>query len=490
MGILLIFSVFLYLKTLKTYNFIESISLWVRNYFGAFYLYLGLGCVLLLLGIAISRWGKIKLGLPEDKPDFTRLEWIAMLYSAGMGAGILLRAVQEPVFMQQNPPLQTGISENIMALEFTFYQWGFTAWAFYTIFALVVGLALFHKRLPIATSNTFNSLINAGTKNFWSKNLLRIVDVLVILTTVFGLVAAVGLGASQIKGGLNHLFEASLDYRIIIGLVILIGSFSLISALSGVEKGIKRISTLNIYFTVGLLFFVFVQSNIGLILKHFFLALYQYIVEFVPMSLAIGNYNPGDEFLTDWTYYYWAFWLAWAPFTGIFIARISKGRTLREIIIGVLLIPSLGSFFWFTVFGQSAFEMIAHWGAYNGEFDNVFTSIFVFLQNYPAQTFINGLVILLLISFLVTSVDSAIFVLGMFTDNGNPNPSKKHRWLWGIILTIFSVGIVLLGHAKEETNVLTAVQKLLIITSLPLSLLLVAIIGIWLFDLNTIYSKK
>ncbi|MCZ4318886.1 BCCT family transporter [Aequorivita viscosa] len=486
MGLLLFFSFFLYAETLATYNGIESLSLWVRNYFGPFYLYLGLGCVLLLIGIAFSSWGKIKLGLPADKPAFSRLEWIAMLYSAGMGAGILLRAVQEPVFMQQNPPLATAVSADIIALEFTFYQWGFTAWAFYAVFALAAGLALFHKKLPVATSNTFATLFPIKTKSFWNNNFLLFIDVLTILTTIFGLVAAVGLGASQIKGGLNHLFNASLDYRIIIALVVLIGIFSLISALSGVNKGIKRISTLNIYCTVALLFFVFLQSDMLLILKNFLYAFYRYVVDFIPLSLAIGKYNPGEVFLTDWTYYYWAFWLAWAPFTGIFIARISKGRTLREIIIGVLLIPSLGSFFWFTVFGQSAFELIASWSSYEGEFGNVFTSIFVFLENYPLQSVVNGLVILLLMSFLVTSVDSAIYVLGMFTDKGNPNPSKKQRWMWGIILTIFSVGIVLLGHAKEDTNVLTAVQKLLIITSLPLSLLMIVMIGIWLYDISKI----
>ncbi|MAP80003.1 MAG: glycine/betaine ABC transporter [Aequorivita sp.] len=490
MGLLLFFSFFLYTKTLATYNGIEVISLWVRNYFGPFYLYLGLGCVLLLIVIAFSHWGRIKLGPPKEKPAFSRLAWISMLYSAGMGAGILLRAVQEPVFMQQNPPLATDISADIIALEFTFYQWGVTAWAFYTIFALAAGLALFHKKLPVATSNTFNTVLPPKKKAFWNNNLLLFIDVLTILTTIFGLVAAVGLGASQIKGGLNHLFEANLDYRLIIAIVILIGMFSLTSALVGVQKGIKRVSTFNIYCTVFLLLFVFVQSDIILILKNFFYAFYRYTIDFIPLSLAIGDFNPGKAFLTDWTYYYWAFWLAWAPFTGIFIARISKGRTLREIIIGVLLIPSLGSFFWFTIFGQSAFELIANWNAYNGEFNNVFTSIFVFLENYPLQTLINSLVILLLISFLVTSVDSAIYVLGMFTDNGNPNPSRKHRWMWGVILTIFSVGIVLLGHAKEDTNVLTAVQKLLIITSLPLSILMVVMTAVWLFDISKINSKK
>lgn len=484
MGILLVFSFFLYWKTVETYNTIENLSIWVRNYFGSFYLHLGLGCVLLLLGISISPWGAYRLGKEHEKPAFKKLPWIAMLYSAGMGAGILLRAVQEPVFMQQNPPISTSSSSEIIALEFTFYQWGFTAWAFYAVFALAIGYAIFHKNKTVRTSSTFSSVFK-HKENY----MLLGIDILTILTTIFGLVAAVGLGASQIKGGLNHLFDAEFNYQLIICLVIGIGILALISALSGVEKGIKRISTLNIYVTITLLVFVFFQSDMLHILEQFFVAFYHYIIDFIPMSLALGDYNPGVQFLTDWTYYYWAFWLAWAPFTGIFIARISKGRTIRETIIGVLLVPALGTFFWFTTFGQSAFEMITEWGNYSGEFDNVFTSIFVFFETYPFTSLVNSIVIILLISFLVTSVDSAIYVLSMFTDGGNQNPSKKQRFLWGILLIIFSVGIVLLGHAKIDSDVLTAMQKLLIITSLPLSLFMVVMIFQWLREL-ALHTKK
>lgn len=435
--------------------------------------------MLFLIGIAISPWGKIKLGVPKSKPTYSRLAWISMLYSAGMGAGILLRAVQEPVFMYQNPPLKTASSAEKIALEFTFYQWGFTAWAFYALFALLIGYAVFKHKLPVSISSIFKSR-EEQKHTFFHK----FIDVLTLLTTVFGLVAAVGLGAAQINGGLNHILETSLDYLTIILLVIGIGTLALISALSGVDKGIKRISTLNIYLTLALLVFVFVQSDMVNILIAFAEATYQYIIDFVPMSLAVGAFDPGEKFLTDWTYYYWAFWLAWAPFTGIFIARISQGRTLREIIIGTLLIPSLGTFFWFSVFGDSAFTMIESWGEYNGEFGDVFSSIFVFLSGYPFASLINGIVILLLVSFLVTSVDSAIYVMGMLSDRGNPHPSKRIRVLWGVLLTVFCVGIVLLGHARPESDILTAVQKLLIVTSLPFAFLMIALVIAWLRKLK------
>ncbi len=480
-AILLVCSFFFYFYTEASYSAIEQASLWVRSYFGQFYLALGLGCVLLLLAVAISPWGKYKLGQPHEKPAFSRLAWISMLYSAGMGAGILLRAVQEPVFMQQHPPLAIDAAAETVALEFTFYQWGFTAWAFYALFALPIGYAVFKRKLPVVTSSGFARLFK-NSENNSARFFFKSVDVLTILTTVFGLVAAVGLGASQIKGGLNHLLHTGLGAGVIIALVILIGALALWSALSGVEKGIKNISTANIYLTVALLSFVFVQSDILEVLGSFFTAFYRYIIDFIPMSLALGKYDPGVDFLTDWTYYYWAFWLAWAPFTGIFIARISRGRRLREIIIGVLLIPSLGTFFWFSTFGQSAFAVIENLGHYHGEFENVFTSIFKFLENYPLQGLVNSVVIVLLISFLVTSVDSAIYVLSLFTDK-HDEPGRGHRWAWGIVLMVFSVGIVLLGQARVDSDVLTAVQKLLIITSLPLSLLLVLMAVLWVMDL-------
>lgn len=475
------FSLLLYLDPVLSFHLIEKASLWVRDWFGKFYLWLGLGCVLLMLLVAILPIGRMRLGQPGEKPVFSRMAWVSMLYSAGMGAGILLRAVQEPVFMQQHPPLSTGSSPETIALEYTFYQWGFTAWAFYGIFAILMGLAIFRYHRPIALISIFQ--VRKSAVKDLSTTALRTVDILIILTTVCGLVAAVGLGASQIKGGVDHLNQAKLSHWVIVGLTVAIGVLALVSALSGVERGIKRLSTWNIYLTLGLLTFVLVQSDLVEVGIAFAKAGYHYLIDFIPMSLALGGHDPGEAFLTDWTYYYWAFWLAWAPFTGMFIARISRGRSLREIVFFVLLVPSLGTFFWFTVFGQSAFEMIQSWGDYSGQFDNVFTSLFRFLEEYPLSGIVNGVVVLLLVSFLVTSVDSAIYVLSMFTDNGRQNPSRFHRTLWGILLTLFSVGIVLLGHARPDTDVLTAVQKLLIITSLPLAFILIAAIAI------TIYQK-
>lgn len=459
-GILLLLSLIAFCATETSYIIISDWSVWVRTYFGYFYLYLGLGCVLFLLTIALSPLGKLKLGKRDTKPEHSLWSWIAMLYSAGMGAGILLRAVQEPIYMQQNPPYASDLAPEILALEFTFYQWGFTAWAFYGLFAMVIAHTLYVRKKKTLISETVSNTIP-------NKKLLYGIDILTILTTIFGLIAAIGLGTTQIKGGINHVFSGDFNLGLTILLTTLIIVVASYSAWMGVNKGIKIISKLNIIIALTLLVFTFVSSDMNLILSNFFQAIYQYITDFIPMSLALGGFNPGMDFLSDWTFYYWAFWLAWAPFTGIFIARISKGRTLRQLLLGVLIIPSLGTFFWFSVFGTSAFQLVADWGNYNNEFGNVFSSIFVFFENYPFALMLNLVTLFLLASFLVTSVDSAVFVLSMFTDSGKRNPSKKHRLLWSLIILIATIALLVLGDVKPEIDILTAAQKLLIITSLP-----------------------
>ncbi len=469
----MLFTLVVFLFTTETYNSIESASLWVRNHFGFFYLYLGLGCVLLLLILALSPLGSLRLGGADERPEHSNWAWISMLYSAGMGAGILLRAVQEPVYMQQNPPYASTLSPETLALEYTFFQWGFTPWAFYGLFAMVVGYALFSKHKKVRVSSTIEDTI---TNKFARQG----IDIMTIITTVFGLIAAVGLGTTQINGGLNHLDGSGYGLGTTLALAVLISVLAFISVWRGVNRGIKVISKVNIVITVVLLTYVFVINDMGLIFVQYIKAIFAYLIDFVPMSIAFSSYDPGIAFLTDWTFYYWAFWLAWAPFTGIFIARISRGRSIRQLLLGVMIIPSLGSFFWFSVFGTSAFQMIESWGQYQGEFDNVFSSIFVFFENYPAASFLNFTTILLLISFLITSVDSAVLVLSMFTDQGKKIPRRTHRLLWSVFILLSTLALIVLGHAKENINVLVAIQRLLIITSLPFSLFMVVMTAIYL----------
>ena len=477
MGLLLVFTLPVFFFTADSYNFIESASLWVRNYFGYYYLYLGLGCVLLLVILAISPLGKRRLGKKEERPEFSNWAWISMLYSAGMGAGILLRAVQEPVYMFRNPPYTSSHSPETLGLEYTFFQWGFTPWAFYGLFALIVGNALFVRHKKVKVSNTIEDTIR-------NKAVRQGIDIITIITTVFGLIAAVGLGTTQINGGLNYLREEDYGIGTTLALAVLISTLAFISVWKGVNKGIKVISKFNIMVTLILMLYIFITNDIGAILVSYVKASIAYLIDFVPMSIAYGSYDPGLAFLTDWTFYYWAFWLAWAPFTGIFIARISRGRTIRQLLLGVMIIPSLGTFLWFSIFGTSAFQLIDAWGAYQGEFDNVFSSIFVFYESYPNAGLLHFITIFLLVSFLVTSVDSAVLVLSMFTDQGKKTPRRSHRLLWSAIVLLSTLALILLGHAREDIDVLVAIQKLLIITSLPFSIFMVIMTIVYLMQIR------
>jgi len=480
--ILFLFSMWILYDPIYSIRKISEVSIWVREYFGQFYLVLGLACVIILIVLAVLPIGKRKLGHKDEKPEYNLWSWSAMLFSAGMGAGLILRAVQEPVFMLKNPPIQSANDASSLALEYTFYHWGFTPWAMYGLFALIIGFYIYVHDEPV--------LMSAPVKKIHTNSyLLQSIDILTILITVIGVIAAVALGVTQISGGLNHLIpDLDLNLKGTIFILILVSSISLISASYGVNKGINAISKFNIVIALFLLSFVFLQGDMWVMFSRFVKTLYLYITDFLFLSLAIGSFDPGKEFLSSWTYFYWAFWLSWAPFTGIFIARISKGRTIREFVTAILLIPSLGTFFWFTAFGETAFLRLEQWDHYNNEFGNVFTSIFVFFEVYPMQALINSLVVLVLFTFLITSMDSAIYVLSMFTDNGNRNPAKKHRYIWGVFLPVFGCSMLLLGNKLANLDLLGAMTKLIVITSLPYAFLTILISSIFIRSL--IFSKE
>ncbi|WP_033408653.1 BCCT family transporter [Psychroflexus tropicus] len=458
----------------QSFHSITLASNWIRSLFGGFYLVLGLVILVYLLVIAFSKFGKLKLG--NDPAEYSTLSWLAMMYSTGMGAGIILRAVQEPVFMMQNPGIELEGSKLIHGLEMTFYHWGFTAWAFYGLFAVFIAYLLFVQKKNIQLSHVIT--------HKQVDSIALPIDLLVILTTVFGIVSAVALGIRQLKGGLDFISDVELNFSSTIILCFLIFGLAITSSIRGLKRGIQLLSNLNIGLTLLLLAFASLQTDFSHLVSNFFNTSIALIIDFFPLSLAIGDFNFSEVFLSDWTYYYWAFWLAWAPFTGIFIARISKGRSLREMILGVLIVPSLGTFIWFTSFGTSAIELIESGLVSESAFENVFTATFVLLNQYPLGSYAVVLAVILLFGFLITSVDSAIFVLSMFSDLERINPSTLHKWLWGSLLFIFTLGFLVLGNFSAATNVLEAVQKLLIVSSLALALLCVVFMVFFVIRLN------
>ena len=439
--------------------------------FGNYYLILGLFMVLLLIGIAISPWGKIKIG--EGPVAYNWFSWVAMLYSTGMGAGLMLRAVQEPVFYYTNPPRPTDLSGEVFALEYTFFHWGLTPWAFYGLFGLMIGYLVYGKGRAMLSSSLL-------VGRYRRPLLIVIVDVITIISTLFGVVGAVGLGSRQLLVGFQKLFvDVEINYFNNALVVLLLGGLATISAFSGLSKGIQNLSRFNISVALFLLLATLLSGDIVGIAGNFLSSIAAYGYDFLPMSINYGSKSVSQEFLMDWTFFYWAFWLSWAPFTGVFIARISKGRSFRAFIFGVILVPSLGTFLWFTVFGTTVFEMIGNPENYSGQYDSLYGSIFVFFDGLSFGGLLKILAFVLVFTFLITSLDSAIFVLGMFADNGNMEPDKQHLLGWGLILSIFTIATLFIG--KEQ--LLQAVSQLLVLIALPFSWVYLLMIGSFLFIL-------
>jgi glycine betaine transporter len=426
----------------------------ILDKFGFFYLLFGLLIILFALSIVFLPISKKKLG--ETKPEYSYFSWIALLYSTGMGSGLLLRAVQEPMFYLQNPPITVYDSKQI-ALQYTFFHWGFTPWAMYSIFGLIVAYNLYNKKE--------DNFLTAIVSNATSSSMKKIIPLFIIIITIAGVIASLGLGTGQFISGLNQYFNLELGFKSLLITVSLIGVIGTLSALTGISKVIKYLADFDM--TVSLLLLVFIACflNFQDYFHNTILAVYHYVIHFFEMSLSIGSFKTSEQFTKEWTVFYWAFWLAWVPFTGIFIARISKGRTIKEFIFATIFVPTIATIIWFSVFANSAFEIVKN--SNSNQFNNVFDSLFVFLEHYPLSVLTVILAAILVLVSIINSVDSAIFVLGMFSDSGKENPSKKHKLFWGIIITTTAIGLTAVG----SNDLLNAISNLLIILALPFSLL-------------------
>lgn len=433
--------------------------------FDTYYLVLGFFVVVLACVIYILPQSKQRLG--DEAPEYSYFSWIALLYSTGMGSGLLLRAVQEPTYYVQHPPIQTAHPE-ILSLQYTFFHWGLTPWAFYSLFGLLVAYNLYIKKAPHFQA----AVLPISTKN----SLKEWTNIFISLITIVGIIASLGLGAGQFIGGINAYFGLNLGHFHILLSVGLIGIIATLSALTGIQKAIKFLADFDMIASILLMLFIAFFLDLPSFLSNTSAALGNYLVHFPMMSTATWRYQVDQAFIQDWTVFYWAFWLAWVPFTGIFIARISKGRTIRSFLLGTILVPTFATFLWFAVFGNKAFENIALSGSYTGKYDSVFTSLFYFLQELPFNQVSVLVTALLILVALINSVDSAIFVLGMFSDEGKSNPNYRHKIIWGGIIVLTSLSLILIG----ENDLLQAVSAVLIIMALPFSVLYMYLIFIFI----------
>ncbi len=439
--------------------FLGKTNQYLLKIFSTWYLWLGLLLVALALVVFLLPFGKSRLG--NEMPEYRFFSWIALLYSTGMGSGLLFRAVQEPVYYYAHPPVG-GREAQELALEYSFFHWGFTPWAMYSLFGLIVAYNLYEKKAGNYLNAVLASQKTAATA--------KLTNVFIALITVIGVIAALGLGAAQFIGGMDHILGIKSATPTLLALVFAIGLIATLSALTGIKKVIKILADLDLSVSIALMLFVGFFLDAGNYFSNTLIALRNYLLHFFEMSLSTGGYRTSGSFTNDWTVFYWAFWIAWVPFTGIFIARISRGRTVRQFLLATIVIPALATMVWFSIFGNKAIQGIG--SQYGGQFDDPYTSLFLFLETLPLSSITIVVTALLVLTAIINSVDSAIFVLSMFSDGGSENPDRRHKITWGAIITATALGMTAVGRQ----DLLNAVSSLLIIMALPFSFLYVLVL--------------
>lgn len=437
----------------------------VTRNFGWLYLWVVLTLVFLAVILAVSRYGDLKLGTEDDEPEFSLPSWFAMLFAAGMGIGLVYWGVAEPLSHFTSPPpdviAQTPDAANT-AMRYAFFHWGLHPWAIYGIVALCIAYFQFRHNSP--------ALISSATETLpwrWTRTLSPAFNVMAVVATAFGVAASLGIGAAQINGGLHSVFGMPIDTSWQIGIIVVVTLLFLGSAVTGVERGIKWLSQANLLVAALLALAIFVFGPTVAILDTFSNTLGSYLSSFVRMSLRLTPFRDSG-WIGDWTIFYWAWWISWSPFVGLFIARISKGRTIREFLFGVVIAPTLVGFAWFAIFGGTALnmEIFQNAGLTEVAAQDSSLALFAMLEQLPFTTLTSMVATLLVLIFFITSGDSATLVLASMSQNGIPTPSNRSKILWGLLVSGIALALLLAGGLK-------AVQTATIVFALPFSIVLV-----------------
>jgi len=437
----------------------------ISDTFGWYYLLTVSIILAFCLYMIFSKYANIKLGKPDEEPEFSLPSWFAMLFSAGMGMGLVFWTTAEPIShaFTSAPRSELGSPEAVSeALQFSFFHWGLHAWAVYGIVALVLAYFKFHNGAPGLISATLVPLFGQKAMSGIAG---KLIDILAVFATVVGVASTLGFGTAQLNEGLSFLFGTPNTFTFQL-LILAISTILFVgSAWSGIGRGIKYLSNINMVLAVILLLMMLFAGPTLYILNSFTDALGGYFSNFFNMSFNLAPQNTEQRsWVNAWTIFYWAWWISWAPFVGIFIARISRGRTVKEFMIGVLFAPSLVCFIFFAVFGVSALNLeqngIAKISAYSIE-----TATFGMLQHYPMGTLMAFITLFVIAIFFITSADSATFVLGMQTTGGLLNPPNLVKITWGFIQAAVAAIVLYTGGTQ-------GLQNALIIAALPFSLVI------------------
>lgn len=428
--------------------------------------------LIFVIFLGVTRYGEIKLGPDHATPQFSFPTWLSMLFAAGMGIGLMFFGVAEPLMHYLSPPTaEPGSVEAVReAMKTTFFHWGVHAWAIYAVVALVLGYFAYRHNLPLTLRSALYPLI--GDKIYgWPGH---IVDIFAVTSTIFGVSTSLGLGASQINAGLNYLFGVPSNTTVQIMLMAGVVALAIVSVATGLEKGIRRLSETNMILAILLLLFVLVLGPTVFLLQAYLQNTGAYVSDIVRNTFNLFAYDKTD-WIGGWTIFYWGWWLAWAPFVGLFIARISYGRTIREFIIGVLLIPSAFTLLWMTVFGNTAIDLVFTQGQEmlaNMVEQDTSVALFVFLEQFPFSSVLSFIAVLMVIVFFVTSCDSGAMVVDMLCSHGENNTPVWQRIYW-------AVGVGVVAAVLLYAGGLNALQTMTIVSALPFAIvLLIALLGL------------
>nr|WP_055736847.1 MULTISPECIES: BCCT family transporter [Bacillaceae] len=456
-------------------NVLGAVDSLISTNFGWLYIIATTAFVLLAIFLIFGPYGKIRLGKPDERPEYSYFTWFAFLFTAGMGVGLVFFGVTEPLTHYYNPPSAEG--QSIEAIEqsmmYTLFHWGFHPWATYAVVALSLAYFKFRHQAPALISSAFTPILGKRAQG----GIGHSIDVLAVFATVFGIATSLGLGASQITAGLSFSFEG-INNTTTVNLIVIavVTVLFLISSITGLDKGIRYLSWTNIVVAIALMVFVFMLGSSVQMIESFTTTLGNYIQNLPSMTLGMNAFTGDREFLDSWTLFYWAWWIGWAPFVGTFIARVSRGRTIREFVVGVTAVPVLFSALWFSIFGVAGIEMDEE---LSGQIFNLMSeegnevALFAFLESYPMAPIIMGIAILLISSFFITSADSATFVLGMLTSGGRLNPTLKVKLIWGVILAGTAAALLLSGglEALEMAMLIAAFPFVIVVLLMCFSLL-------------------
>ncbi|TDX32875.1 choline/glycine/proline betaine transport protein [Modicisalibacter xianhensis] len=465
---IVVFALWTMFFTESASNVIYTVLGWISNTFGWYYFVAVLAYLIFVIGIGLSRFGKIKLGPEHSKPDFNMVSWAAMLFSAGIGIDLLFFCIAEPVAQFLAPPDgdPNTVAAARHAMELTFLHWGLSGWGIYTLIGMSLAFFSYRHNLPLTIRSALYPIFGKRIEG----PIGHTVDIAAVLGTVFGIATSLGIGVIQLNFGLNYMFDVPENTMIQAVLVIMIVFFATVSAVTGVEKGIRRLSEFNMLLALVLLLFVLFTGKTLFLLNALVMNIGDYFSNFIDLSMNTYAFDPPTDWLNAWTIFFWAWWVAWGPFVGLFLARISRGRTIREFVAGTLMLPLAFMMAWMSIMGNSAIDMVMQGAT---EFGNMAmntpeSSIYLFLENLPWTGVTTLVVTILAIVFFVTSGDSGALVLSNFTSilkDVNRDAPIWMRILWAAVIGVLTLALLMAGG-------LSALQSAVVITGLPFSIVL------------------